>query len=212
MTAARVKYPKTMHLPWSPGLQNDDRVMPNLDMMIGREVVVTEKMDGENTTMYRNGIHARSIDGRHHNSRNWVKRFWGEHCLSIPPGTRVCGENVYAQHSIAYDDLDTYFYAFGIWDGPDCLHWDSTRELFKHWGFTPVPTIWRGEFDIAKLREIANDMDLDKQEGYVVRLVESFKFDEFAYAVGKYVRANHVQSDEHWMHKEIIPNGLKENV
>lgn len=43
----RVKYPKTMHLPWSPGLQNDDRVIANLDAFRGHEVVVTEKLDGE---------------------------------------------------------------------------------------------------------------------------------------------------------------------
>ena len=41
----RVKYPRTMHLPWSPGLQNDDRVIKSLDRLIGRTVVVTEKMD-----------------------------------------------------------------------------------------------------------------------------------------------------------------------
>lgn len=36
-------------------------------------VVITEKMDGENTTLYRDGLHARSLDSRHHPSRNWVK-------------------------------------------------------------------------------------------------------------------------------------------
>jgi len=73
----RVKYPKTMHLYFSPGLQNDDRVMP-LNRLHGREVVVTEKMDGENTTLYDDTLHARSIDGRYHPSRDWVKRFWAE--------------------------------------------------------------------------------------------------------------------------------------
>jgi hypothetical protein len=38
-----VKYPRTMHLPWSPGLQNDDRVIESLDGLIGQEVVVTDK-------------------------------------------------------------------------------------------------------------------------------------------------------------------------
>jgi len=51
--------------------------MPD-NRLIGREVVVTEKMDGENTTMYCDNIHARSIDGRHHPSRDWVKMTVGE--------------------------------------------------------------------------------------------------------------------------------------
>lgn len=67
-----VKYSRTHHLPWSPGLTDDDRVMPSLDAFIGQRVIVTEKMDGENTSMYRDNIHARSLDGRNHSSRNSV--------------------------------------------------------------------------------------------------------------------------------------------
>lgn len=206
-----VKYPKTMHLPWSPGLQNDDRVIPHLEHFRGHEVVVTEKMDGENTTMYRFNIHARSIDGRHHPSRNWVKMFWAQRQWLIPPGVRICGENMYARHSIAYDELETYFYAFGYWDGNTCLDWDTTLALFDRWDFTPVPTLWRGKFDETILREIADDLDLERQEGYVVRVVDSFKLNEFSTAVAKWVRPGHVQTNTHWMHSEIIPNKLKED-
>lgn len=71
------KYPSTPHLPFSPGLQNDDRRILTLDGLIGREVVVTEKMDGENTPMYMDHIHDWSLDSRHHPSRDWVKAFWG---------------------------------------------------------------------------------------------------------------------------------------
>jgi len=44
----RVKYPKTLHLPWSEGLQNDDRMLQSFDGLEGEEVVVTVKLDGEN--------------------------------------------------------------------------------------------------------------------------------------------------------------------
>ena len=57
------KYPRTFHLPWSPGVASDDKVIESLDAFVGREVVVTEKMDGENSSLYSNGhIHARSMD------------------------------------------------------------------------------------------------------------------------------------------------------
>jgi len=43
-----VKYPRTMHLPWSENLQNDDRMHNNVDFFLGREVIGTIKVDGEN--------------------------------------------------------------------------------------------------------------------------------------------------------------------
>lgn len=69
----RTKYPRTAHLPWSPGATSDDIYQGNLSPFAGKQVVVTEKMDGENTTLYRDFVHARSIDSRFHPSRTWVK-------------------------------------------------------------------------------------------------------------------------------------------
>src|SRR5205823_10457529 len=100
-----VKYPRTYHLPWSEDVKDDDRVMESLDGLVGQRVIATEKMDGENTTMYAHYIHARSVDGRSHPSRDWVKGFWGSIGADIPAGWRVCGENLYAKHSIHYGDL-----------------------------------------------------------------------------------------------------------
>lgn len=48
------------------------------DLFLGQEVVVTEKIDGENTTMYPDHIHARSLDSNHHPSRNIVKQLHGQ--------------------------------------------------------------------------------------------------------------------------------------
>ena len=59
----RVKYPRTYHVPWSPGLQNDDRMMESTERWTGMEVVITEKVDGENTTLY-NDVHARPVATR----------------------------------------------------------------------------------------------------------------------------------------------------
>lgn len=71
-----VKYPRTYHLPWSAGVNDDDRTLKDTFNFHGKRVIVTEKMDGENTTVYHDGyIHARSIDGRNHNSRNWIKNY-----------------------------------------------------------------------------------------------------------------------------------------
>jgi hypothetical protein len=65
-----VRYPRTPHLPWSPGATPDDVRAGDLSGLLGREVVVTEKPDGENTTLYADGVHARSLDSAHHPSRS----------------------------------------------------------------------------------------------------------------------------------------------
>jgi hypothetical protein len=207
-----VKYPKTMHLPWSPGLQNDDRVLQGLDAFKGEEVVVTEKMDGENTTMYRDHIHARSLDGRHHSSRDWVKAFHGQIKYMFPDleGLRICGENVYAEHSITYDNLPSYFLGFGVWVGDRCLNWDTTLKVFDSLGITPVPTLFRGSWEHFKVwrHNLLDNWDTGQFEGYVVRVARGFDAHEFQKVVAKYVRKNHVQTDQHWMAKPVIPNGL----
>jgi hypothetical protein len=207
-----VKYPRTMHLPWSPGLQNDDRVIQSLDGLIGREVVVTEKMDGENTTMYNDYIHARSMDSRYHASRDWVKGFWGSQISGrLDDGIRICGENMYARHSIGYDNLESYFYGFAVWLDDKCLNYNFTQYVFESLGITPAEELWRGTFTEAAMHRIEDAMDFDQQEGYVVRWSDNFEMQHFPNAVAKYVRENHVQTDKHWMHSEIIKNGLTDD-
>ena len=208
MRESRYKYPRTPHLPWSPGVDDDDVVLPVADMFEGRDVVVTEKMDGENTTMYRDHIHARSIDSRHHPSRDWVKALHGRIAHQIPDGWRLCGENVFARHSIAYDDLESYFYLFSVWtDENACLSWDETLEWAELLGLHTPTEFHRGRWDEELVRSI--EIDVDRQEGYVVRLAEGFAFEDFRNSIAKWVRKDHVQTDEHWMHTEIVPNELR---
>jgi len=172
-----------------------------------REVVITEKLDGENTTLYREGLHARSLDSRHHVSRNWVKALHGQIQFEIPPGWRVCGENVYARHSIAYDALESYFYVFSIWTPEnEALSWDETVEWAQLLGLHCVPVLYRGPWDERAARELA--LDTSRQEGYVVRIAGRIQFEDFPVSIAKWVRAGHVQTDEHWMYAEIVPNQL----
>jgi hypothetical protein len=210
-----VKYPRTHHLPWSPGMTDDDRTMPTLANLIGQPLVITEKMDGENTTMYSDHFHARSVDGRHHPSRDWAKNFWASIRHDIPEGWRICGENLYAQHSIAYDDLPSYFLGFSIWNElNECLPYKETLEWFALLDIRPVPPLWMGvahdELDLKFACKKAWPAELENgHEGYVVRTAAGFPAAAFRTHVGKYVRANHVQTVKHWMHGQpIVPNKL----
>ena len=204
-----VKYPRTYHLPWSPGLTDDDRMLPSTSVFEGREVVITEKLDGENTSLYRDYMHARSLDEDHHESRGWVKRLHADICWNIPEGWRICGENVYALHSIAYDDLASYFLVFSIWDETNtCLSWDDTIEYAGVLGLNTVPQIYRGLWDESYVRRLESTIDTSKQEGYTVRIVDSFPYGSFRRSIAKWVRKGHVQTTHNWKMRTVVKNGL----
>lgn len=209
---ARVKYPRTFHVPWSPGVTGDDRVQEDLSAFRGQDVVVTEKMDGENTTLYRDGLHARSLTSDAHPSRDRVKALHASIAHDIPNGWRVCGENLYARHSIAYTGLPGYFLVFSIWNEKnECLSWKDTVEWCALLDLPTVPVIYQGSWDEDRIARIAAEY-CDRgpvTEGYTIRVASSFSYRLFRRSVVKYVRENHVQTNEHWKRGAIVPNGLK---
>lgn len=205
----RYKYSRTLHLPFSLGRSDDDKVLTSVEHFEGQEIVATRKMDGECTSLYRDGYHAKSLDSRHHPSRNWLKAYHATFAHDIPQGWRICGENLYAQHSLAYDALPSYFMGFSVWtERNEALGWDETLEFFELLDIEPVATLYRGVFDEALLKKLAKETDTQKNEGFVVRLAGPFRYEDFGRSVAKWVRAQHVQTDEHWMHGVVVPNGL----
>lgn len=165
------------------------------------------------TTMYNDWVHARSMDGKHHPSRNWVKGLWATCANDIPENMRICGENMFAEHSIRYDALTSYFYVFGIYVDEICLSWDDTVEYCKLFGLEHVPVLYRGPWneEIVKACMTGESAFGGRQEGYVVRNVEAFPYDEFDKNCGKFVRKSHVQTDQNWMYQPVVPNGLAED-
>lgn len=207
----RVKYPRTYHLPWSPGVTDDDRVLNDLSAFKEQPVIVTAKMDGENTTLYRDYMHARSIEYEGHASRSWAKALHARIAADIPEGWRVCGENLYAKHSIKYEKLDDYFQVFSVWDDQNvCLAWDATREWADLLGLRMVPVLYQGTWDEKLLRQLYTPtLNGDPCEGYVVRIAYNFRYREFRHKVGKYVRAGHVATHGHWMRQALERNNLR---
>jgi len=205
-----LKYPRTPHLPWSPGATSDDKRLADTRHFSGISVQVSEKMDGENTTLTREHVHARSPDSKAHPSRDWVRRFWAERRHLIPQGWRICGENLFARHSIHYKALPSYFLGFSVWNEDNiCLSLDESGRVLADIGIDAVPEIWRGVFQEKAVKEIGEKlMRRDDVEGYVVRALGAFTFSDFSTHVAKYVRAQHVNSDIHWLNQPLVRNGL----
>jgi hypothetical protein len=202
------KYPRTYHVPWSPGTTSDDKMHSDISFFDGKEIIITEKMDGENTTMMSDVIHARSLDSADHLSRHWVKGLWGKIKHDIPEEWKICGENLYATHSLHYTNLSSYFLVFSIWDENDfCLSWDDTVTFSKFLDLETVPVLWRGIYNKDFVENFKVNTEI--QEGFVIRIADSFHFDDFEQSIAKWVRKGHVTTEDHWMFKKVVPNELK---
>jgi len=227
----RVKYPRTMNIPYSRSNSSDDVWWKDCSVFDGQEVVVTEKLDGECTTIYQDGfVHARSLDTSHHESRSWVKQYASRFANDIPKDYRICGENLYAWHSIFYTDLPTYFFVYGIYDDRNmCLSWDQVEEFCELLDLKTVPVIYRGLWDAKHIQKLwtgkgafptfgtqveypepMDDFSPCEAEGYVARLAAEFPYQDFRNCCSKMVRENHVQTSTNWLSRAVIPNLLKQ--
>jgi hypothetical protein len=206
-----VKYPRTNHLSWSV-MGKDDRQLENDSCFVDREVVVTLKKDGENTTFYNDYIHARSINSGSHPTRDYVKGIWAQISYLLDDNMRVCGENLFAKHTIHYTDLESYFYMFSMWINDTCLSWNETVEYSKILGLPMVETIYEGIYDKKKIIDSFKPYEVDN-EGYVIRLKSDFKYRDFRKSIAKYVKPEFRDmlnnSHGHWISRKIDKNLLK---
>lgn len=205
-----IKYPRTFHIPFTGCAAADDKVLDGASHFEGVDVVVTEKMDGENCSMMREKVYARSLDSRFHESQAWVRNLHAQIAHDIPEDWRLCDENLYAQHSLVYQDLRSYFYLFSIWtDKNVCLSWDETMEWAELFGLEVPKVLYRGIWEEATIKKLAKTLDTEKHEGFVVRTAGGFHYDDFRHNVAKWVRPDHVQEGStHWKHQTVKPNGL----
>lgn len=203
------KYPRTLHFPFSDGITSDDKVLETTVHFNNREIIVTEKMDGENSTVYRDYYHARSLSSEHKWYHSWLLGYIKTFQYLIPENYRICGEYLFARHSIKYENLKSYFQVFSVWNKDVCLSWDETESFCNQLGLQTVPGLYRGLYDEDKIKEIAKEVVSKGGEGIVVRLSSGFKYEDFPLSIAKYVRKNHVQTDKHWSLGNIESNKLK---
>lgn len=212
------KYNRTPHLPWSPGKGSDDKVAKDLSSLLGQPIVITEKMDGSNTSLENDGCYARTHAGPPtHKSFDGLKALHASIQYDIPKNHQYFGEWLYAKHSIHYTRLPAHFLMFaarfidnGMW-----ANWSWVADRAEEMGLVTVPVLWTG---IVKNERELEELTISlasrasycggEREGVVVRLYDSFPDELFSNHVMKYVRENHVQTTEHWKDQEIIRNIL----
>lgn len=228
----RVKYPRTPYLnSHVPSFKPDEDIAFNLyeNPLRHKRIVVTEKLDGENTTMYRNGLHSRSLDFSPHPSRSFIKQLHATIAYDIPEGWRICGENMAALHTIPYDRLTSYFYVFSIWNEQNiCLSWEDTVQWCELLGLDLAPVyyigianempykdrtsywawpheIYRGAFNPEAFKpHFSNDL-----EGFVIRNADAFPYESFSDNVAKWVNPKFsIDESRHWRNRPVVFNKI----
>jgi len=213
-----LKYNRTFHLPWSPGGTSDDKVAKDISNLLNRNVIITEKMDGSNTSLESHGCFARTHSGPpSHASFDGLKAFHATIQFKIPEGVQLFGEWLYARHSIAYDKLPNYFMLFNVRTLLDneWYSWDEVKLWADEIGVPTVPVLFEGSFskeaDLKnKILELVSQKSScgDEREGIVIRISDAFMDIDFEKSVMKWVRKDHVQTSEHWKNQIIIKNKL----
>lgn len=215
-----MKYPRTFHFPWSPGGTSDDKIAKDVSRLIGTEIVMTEKVDGSNTCMTREACFSRSHAGPPtHASFDAFKAMHDYVKYQIPEGVEVFGEWCFALHSIPYENLPAYFMVIGIREGDRWWAWNKVLRFCGMNGLETVPEVFKGSVENEKhLRDLVvlhaqlpshiSAAPKYEREGVVVRFYQEFDDADFSKCVMKWVRANHVQTSEHWKNQAIVKNKL----
>ena len=220
------KYFRSLHLPSSPGATSDDKISSDCSVLENIETVTTEKLDGQNDSIEKFGVYARSHAT--FTEHPWDKAIWEIHSRikdqinpikdlleieNLDPDfddTFIFGENMYAIHSLEYKKLESYFYVFGIRVGNLWLSWDEIEQMCDLLALPTVPVLKKGIYTDIKteiLDIVSKPSTLDAydtisgeemMEGVVIRNVNRFLNEDSHLNLLKWVRKDHVKTDEHW--------------
>lgn len=216
------KYPRTFHLPWSPGGTNDDKRIPDVEHLVDRALVITEKLDGSNVCLTSEAVFARSHAGPpKHPSFSPLKALHAAVRDRMPTYLSFFGEWCYAVHSIRYDHLPHHLNLFGVRDDEAkvWLSWDEVKFWAKVLEVKFVPHVESVDLDgVQELESLTNRLGRyesrygSTREGLVVRPHGPVSDEAFSRFVLKWVREDHVQTDEHWLKGsfDVQPLGKRE--
>ena len=202
------KFPRIGHLSYSPGINKDD-IFGTVTLPSDRHFMLSEKMDGSNVALTRDEIFARThAHPPSHPSYDALKALHAGIRFLIPEGHTVFCEWCWAIHSIEYDGLpNPPLFMLGVRREPDTwLSLKDREDLAKILKISKIPAIWAGSLKSEKDLEQMVEYFMKSppifgpvREGIVVSCTDEFKDSDWNDLTAKWVRAGHVQTDEHWL-------------
>jgi hypothetical protein len=183
------KFPRTPHLQGSrlqPGDEDLDQIP--LSSLLGRWVVIEEKLDGANAGISLDGAGALRLQSRGHflagggRERHFAffKQWANTHATALARlltgGRTIYGEWLYAKHTVFYDSLPHYFLEFDVRE-PDGTFWSTARRraFFAGTPITSVPVLWEGVVDRPERLPRLVNRSLYKSQRWRDSLVEAIE-------------------------------------
>lgn len=202
------KYCRTPHWPWSKQIHSDDKTHQDPSFFVGKQVIITEKLDGGNTALCNGQTYARSTGQPA--TQGWFAHVKKYHAWKTAgyPNSVFYGEDIAARHSIDYTvSINETYKVFAIREGDEFLPWYDVVVICSYLDLEVVPLLFRGVFDSTQEITKWFETEINKpskfgssREGFVMLTSNGFMADEFGMNVCKYVRKDHVQTDAHWTH------------
>ena len=163
-----IKYPKTPHLNGSNVQMGDDLDKVDFAQILGKNIVIEEKVDGANVGISFNENKDLLLQSRGHfltggyRERHYdLFKKWAYNTINelfdvLNTRYIMYGEWLYAKHKIYYDLLPDYFLEFDIFDKKTgkFLSTPARQELLKNINVKSVPVLKSGFF--YKKEEILN--------------------------------------------------------
>ena len=233
----KVKYPHTPYLTFSPNADEKDVAESgymDLKNLLNKPLYFTIKMDGSNVVLTKDYVAARNGYDATHTSYDMLKSIHARIKHEIPEDLMIFGEWLYAKHSIHYTDtlkVHDLLQVFGMYNKKTHM-WLSIPEMnticayfVKHYrtlygvgspyGFNYLNSIadnkiYTTEKELrSTIIRYGNEVIKRGHEGIVVRNLYAFHYGNWNENIAKYVRDNHVQTDEHRSIQPIVRNEVK---
>jgi len=232
-----VKYPRTPHLFGSTGT-TDDRFLSereSLEFLAHDALIVEEKLDGTNVGVHFSADNSLVLQCRGHLItagmhpqydlfKQWATAKQHTFAALLERKYILFGEWMYARHTIHYQRLPHYFFAFDIYDKEEDAFLDHERRLriLRGTAIQSVPMLHTGPTDRDHLEKLLTNSRFGGQfenpitnrldslaEGLYLRIVERGVVIQRA----KFVRPEFVegvQQNVRWRHQTMVPNLLVE--
>ncbi|MEK6479689.1 RNA ligase family protein [Catalinimonas sp. 4WD22] len=159
------KYCRSLHAQISLGTTSDDRFMPDgyIKSFAEKEaLVITEKLDGQNNCLSKYGVFARSHSAPTEHPWDKPLRERWKLIKNDLNDLEIFGENMYGIHSIAYKQLESYFYVFAVREGDRWLSWEEVKFYAAMLDFPVVP-------EVPVTTELKEVFEEDKDENQILR-------------------------------------------
>lgn len=202
-------FPRIPHLPGSAAGE-DDTFVGWSEPWLRRPLVVEEKLDGANVSLWlsgpdrievgpRSGARRRDRAGQLGRLRAWAEEHREALTTLLRPGEVLFAEWMWLQHTLYYDALPDWLVAIDLWsEATDYVDHATRDRRVAEVGMTPVPVLQRnvrlGPDDPGRLCSTSH-FGTTRMEGLVVRYEEDWKLS----ARAKWVRPDFVpKPDTAW--------------